>query len=69
MKPEDLLLADVLDFRPDRGTIRLQEQRLVILRDRDGPCSGRSCSTASGATPLVGCCSASALPTGYICTP
>jgi len=31
MKPEDLLLADVLDFRPDRGTIRLQEQRVVIL--------------------------------------
>jgi len=31
MKPEDLLLADVLDFRPDQGTIRLQEQRVVIL--------------------------------------
>ena len=31
MKPEDLLLADVLDFRPDKGTIRLQEQRVVIL--------------------------------------
>jgi DNA-binding NtrC family response regulator len=31
MKPEDLLLADVLDFRPDRGTIRFQDQRVVIL--------------------------------------
>ncbi|HKY31018.1 MAG TPA: sigma 54-interacting transcriptional regulator [Candidatus Polarisedimenticolia bacterium] len=31
MKPEDLLLADVLDFRPDQGIIRLKEQRVVIL--------------------------------------
>jgi DNA-binding NtrC family response regulator len=31
MKPEDLLLADVLDFRPDQGIIRLHEQRVVIL--------------------------------------
>ena len=31
MKPEELLLADVLDFRPDQGIIRLREQRVVIL--------------------------------------
>jgi DNA-binding NtrC family response regulator len=31
MKPEDLLLADVLDFQPDLGIIRLHEQRVVIL--------------------------------------
>jgi DNA-binding NtrC family response regulator len=31
MKPEDLVLADVLDFRPDQGIIRLHEQRVVIL--------------------------------------
>ncbi|HEY3177170.1 MAG TPA: sigma-54-dependent Fis family transcriptional regulator [Candidatus Polarisedimenticolia bacterium] len=31
MKPEDLLLADVLEFRPDQGIIRLHEQRVVIL--------------------------------------
>jgi len=31
MKPEDFLLADVLDFRPDQGIIRLHEQRVVIL--------------------------------------
>src|SRR5512134_1989278 len=31
MDPEDLLLADVLDFRPDEGIIRLHEQRVVIL--------------------------------------
>jgi DNA-binding NtrC family response regulator len=30
-KPEDLVLADVLDFRPDQGIIRLHEQRVVIL--------------------------------------
>src|SRR5215217_6715944 len=27
----DLHLAELLDFRPDRGIIRLQEQRVVIL--------------------------------------
>ena len=31
MKPEDLVLADVLDFRPEEGIIRLHEQRVVIL--------------------------------------
>jgi DNA-binding NtrC family response regulator len=31
MKPEDLLLADVLDFQPGQGIIRLHEQRVVIL--------------------------------------
>lgn len=31
MKPEDLLLADVLDFQPGHGIIRLHEQRVVIL--------------------------------------
>ena len=31
MKPEDLILADVLEFRPDEGIIRLHEQRVVIL--------------------------------------
>ena len=31
MKPEDLVLADILDFRPDQGIIRLHEQRVVIL--------------------------------------
>jgi len=31
MAPEELILADVLDFRPDRGIIRLHEQRVVIL--------------------------------------
>jgi DNA-binding NtrC family response regulator len=31
MKPEDLLLADVLDFEPAQGIIRLHEQRVVIL--------------------------------------
>ncbi len=31
MKPEDLLLADVLDFQPSQGIIRLHEQRVVIL--------------------------------------
>jgi DNA-binding NtrC family response regulator len=31
MKPEDLRLADVLEFRPDEGIIRLHEQRVVIL--------------------------------------
>src|ERR687898_1344480 len=31
MKPEDLILADILDFRPDQGIIRLHEQRVVIL--------------------------------------
>ena len=30
-EPEDLVLADVLDFRPDQGIIRLHEQRVVIL--------------------------------------
>ena len=29
--PENLLLADVLDFRPDQGIIRLREQRVVIV--------------------------------------
>jgi DNA-binding NtrC family response regulator len=31
MKPEELLLADVLDFQPGQGIIRLHEQRVVIL--------------------------------------
>ena len=31
MKPEDLVLADVLDFQPGQGIIRLHEQRVVIL--------------------------------------
>jgi DNA-binding NtrC family response regulator len=31
MKPDDLLLADVLDFQPGQGLIRLHEQRVVIL--------------------------------------
>ena len=31
MKPEDLLLEDVLDFQPGQGIIRLHEQRVVIL--------------------------------------
>jgi hypothetical protein len=31
MKPEDLVLADILDFQPDQGIIRLHEQRVVIL--------------------------------------
>ncbi len=31
MKPEELQLADVLEFRPDQGIIRLHEQRVVIL--------------------------------------
>jgi DNA-binding NtrC family response regulator len=31
MKPEELILADVLEFRPDEGIIRLHEQRVVIL--------------------------------------
>ncbi len=31
MKPEDLLLADVLDFQPSQGVIRLHEQRVAIL--------------------------------------
>ncbi len=31
MKAEDLLLADVLDFQPRQGIIRLHEQRVVIL--------------------------------------
>jgi DNA-binding NtrC family response regulator len=30
-RPADLVLADVLDFRPDQGIIRLHEQRVVIL--------------------------------------
>src|SRR5688572_13880595 len=30
-KNEDLHLAEVLDFRPDQGIIRLHEQRVVIL--------------------------------------
>jgi DNA-binding NtrC family response regulator len=29
--PEDLVLADVLDFQPGQGIIRLHEQRVVIL--------------------------------------
>jgi hypothetical protein len=31
MDPEDLVLADVLDFQPGEGLIRLHEQRVVIL--------------------------------------
>src|SRR6185295_14770284 len=31
MKPEDLVLADVLSFEPGQGIIRLHEQRVVIL--------------------------------------
>ena len=31
MKPEDPLPADVLEFQPDQGIIRLHEQRVVIL--------------------------------------
>jgi DNA-binding NtrC family response regulator len=31
VKPEDLVLSDILDFRPDEGIIRLHEQRVVIL--------------------------------------
>jgi DNA-binding NtrC family response regulator len=31
MKPEDLQLADVLEFQPGQGLIRLHEQRVVIL--------------------------------------
>jgi hypothetical protein len=30
----DLHLAELLDFRPDKGIIRLHEQRVVILGDR-----------------------------------
>ena len=31
MDPEDLVRADVLDFQPGQGIIRLHEQRVVIL--------------------------------------
>jgi DNA-binding NtrC family response regulator len=31
MKPEDLMLGDVLSFQPGQGLIRLHEQRVVIL--------------------------------------
>ena len=31
MEPEDLVLADVLDFQPGEGVIRLHEQRVVVL--------------------------------------
>jgi DNA-binding NtrC family response regulator len=31
MKPPELQLAELLDFRPDEGIIRLHEQRVVIL--------------------------------------
>ena len=31
IKPRDLVLADVLDFEPGQGIIRLHEQRVVIL--------------------------------------
>jgi DNA-binding NtrC family response regulator len=31
MKPDDLLLADVFDFQPTQGIIRLYEQRVVML--------------------------------------
>jgi DNA-binding NtrC family response regulator len=31
VKPHDLHLAELLDFRPDQGIIRLHEQRVVIL--------------------------------------
>jgi DNA-binding NtrC family response regulator len=30
-KPKDLYLAELLDFRPDQGVIRLHDQRVVIL--------------------------------------
>ena len=29
--PASMQLAELLDFRPDQGTIRLHEQRVVIL--------------------------------------
>ena len=31
VKSKDLHLAELLDFRPDQGVIRLHEQRVVIL--------------------------------------
>ena len=40
--PPDLHLAELLDFRPDKGIIRLQEQRVVILSAAARDCCGRS---------------------------
>ena len=54
--PPDLHLAELLDFRPDQGIIRLHEQRVVILSAAAMGLLRKEFVDTLGWTPPGACC-------------
>ena len=60
---ERLQLAEVLDFRPDKGVIRLHDQRVVILSAAAMGLLRKELIDTFGMTSPGGCCCGSGTPT------